>query len=103
MNTTALKFEIIKKIMETEEKGFENKIYDIVSEYYPPQVTPENKETTTEKPEKDPIIAYKADGQPLTIKDLKAEILEIIDDTCKGVRPETHCRVKTRLKGILWL
>ncbi|TRW25755.1 hypothetical protein FMM05_05910 [Flavobacterium zepuense] len=100
MSTTELKFEIIKRIMETDEDGFDGKIQNILNQYYP------EKQTETKEPEVyniKQIIAYKADGQALTIKDLKAEILEIIDDTCKGSAPSTHCKVKTRLKGILWL
>ena len=55
------------------------------------------------QPDSNTVIAYRADGQPLTIKDLKAEILDITDDGCRGSKPATHCSVKTRLKGILWL
>jgi hypothetical protein len=100
MSTTELKFEIIKKIMETDNEGFNDKIQGILNQYYP-EKEPEN--TEPEPYNTKQIIAYKADGQALTIKDLKAEILEIIDDTCKGSAPATHCKVKTRLKGILWL
>ena len=100
MSTAELKFEIIKRIMETEDDGFDDKIQTILNQYYP-EKHPEINEPEAYNTKQ--IIAYKADGQALTIKDLKAEILEIIDDTCKGSAPATHCKVKTRLKGILWL
>lgn len=99
MNIAELKLDIIKKIMESEDEALAFKLEQLLT----------NNTTTVIESEPDfyesfnTIIAYKADGQPLTIKNLKAEILEITDDGCKGAKPASHCSVKTRLKGILWL
>jgi len=100
MNIAELKLDIIKKIMESDDEELAFKLEQLFSN---------NNNTTVKETEPDfyesfnTIIAYKADGQPLTIKNLKAEILEITDDGCKGAKPASHCSVKTRLKGILWL
>lgn len=92
MNIAELKLKVISKIMQDDDAGFAAK-----AEYF----LNEDRHSVNEKgiiPDST-IIAYRADGQPLTIRDLKAEILQITDDT----KPGTHCSTKTRLKGILWL
>lgn len=100
MNIAELKLDIIKKIMESDDETLAFKLEQLLSNTNTPII---------QEPEPDfyesfnTIIAYRADGQPLTIKNLKAEILEITDDGCKGAKPASHCSVKTRLKGILWL
>lgn len=101
MNIAELKLDIIKKIMESNDVELTFKLEQLLSNN---NNTSENKEPESDFYESfNTIIAYKADGQPLTIKNLKAEILEITDDGCKGAKPASHCSVKTRLKGILWL
>ena len=101
MNTAELKLRVISKIMESEDAGFTAKIEQLLNE--PTGSAEEESEAHAVHSDNNTVIAYRADGQPLTVKDLKAEILEITDDGCRGSKPATHCSVKVRLKGILWL
>jgi len=100
MNTAELKLQIIRRIMESDDADLAYRVEQLLSK---------DNNNTKKEPQHDlheagsTVIAYRADGQPLTVRDLKAEILEITDDGCKGSGPATHCSVKTRLKGIFWL
>lgn len=87
--------------MESEDAGLAAKIEQVLKNSE--DAAQESSVTRDAHLDSNTVIAYRADGQALTIKDLKAEILEITDDGCKGSKPATHCSVKTRLKGILWL
>ena len=100
MNIAQLKLDIIKKIMESDDDELAIKLEQVL--------TKKNNKveiiTHTDVYESGTtVIAYKADGQPLTIENLKAEILALTDDGCKGAKPASHCSVKTQLRGILWL
>ena len=101
MSIAELKLQVISKIMESDDAGLAAKMEKLLGEAN--GNAEENSAAHAVHPDNNTIIAYRADGQPLTIKDLKAEILEITDDGCRGSKPATHCSVKTRLKGILWL
>ena len=99
MNIAQLKLDIIKKIMESDDDELAIKLEQVLSNknYTQRETDPGVYESGTT------VIAYKADGQPLTIENLKAEILALTDDGCKGSKPASHCSVKTQLRGILWL
>ena len=100
MNIAQLKLDIIKKIMESNDDEFALKLEQVLSQ----KNNRIEKESHTDVYESGTtVIAYKADGQPLTIENLKAEILAMTDDGCKGAKPASHCSVKTQLRGILWL
>ena len=101
MNIAELKLQVISKIMESDDAGFTTKIEQLLNK--PDGDAEENSVAHAVHLDNSTVIAYRANGQPLTIKDLKAEILDITDDGCRGSKPATHCSVKTRLKGILWL
>jgi len=101
MNIAELKLQIISKIMESDGSRLASKMEQLLNDEN--SNTSENSAAHAIHLDNTTVIAYRADGQPLTIKDLKAEILEITDDGCRGAKPATHCSVKTRLKSILWL
>ncbi|MXN90388.1 hypothetical protein GR160_04045 [Flavobacterium sp. Sd200] len=92
MNIAELKLQLINKIMTLDDAEFALKAEKLLND---------ESHSVNEKgsvPDST-IIAYRSNGQPLSIKDLKTEILQITDDTKSGA----HCSTKTRLKGILWL
>jgi hypothetical protein len=92
MNIAELKLQLINKIMQTDDASFALKAEQLLSNEQPiPEEIPAFNNNT--------VIAYRADGLPLTVKDLKREILQITDDS----KHAAHCSAKTRLKGILWL
>lgn len=84
--------------MQSDDIDFANRIEQVLKDDY-------NGNTMVSKTQLDrnTVIAYRADGRPLTVHDLKAEILDITDDGSRGSKPVANCSVKTRLKGILWL
>jgi hypothetical protein len=98
MNIAELKLQLISKIMQSDDIDFANRIEQVLKDDY-------NGNTMVSQTQLDrnTVIAYRADGRPLTVHDLKAEILDITDDGRRGSKPVANCSVKTRLKGILWL
>lgn len=96
MNIAELKLQVINKIMQSEDADFALKAEHLLNEAHNKEHLSKEEKTLINS---DTVIAYRSDGHPLTIRELKAEILQITDDT----KPGTHCSVKTRLKGILWL
>jgi len=98
MNIAELKLQLISKIMQSDDIDFANRIEQVLKDDY-------NGNTMVSQTQLDRniVIAYRADGRPLTVHDLKAEILDITDDGSRGSKPVANCSVKTRLKGILWL
>lgn len=96
MNISELKLQVINKIMQSDDADFALKAKHIFNNNDDDNnVSKEAKALINS----DTVIAYRPVGQPLTIRDLKTEILQLTDDS----KPGTHCSTKTRLKGILWL
>jgi hypothetical protein len=98
MSIAELKLQLISKIMQFDDIDFANRIEQVLKDDY-------NGNTMVSQAQLDrnTVIAYRADGRPLTVHDLKAEIMDITDDGSRGSKPGANCSVKTRLKGILWL
>ena len=100
MNIAELKLQLISKIMQSDDIDFANRIEQVLKDDYNEKGNTMVSQTHLDK---NTVIAYRADGRPLTVHDLKAEILDITDDGSGGSKPAANCSVKTRLKGILWL
>lgn len=93
MNIAELKLQLINKIMQLDDINLTTKAELFLNEK-------ENcAQASSVVIDSSTVVAYRTDGQPLTLRDLKNEILKMTDDT----KPATHCSVKTKLKGILWL
>lgn len=100
MNIAELKLQLISKIMQSDDIDFANRIEQVLKD---DNSNKGNTEVSKTHLDRNTVIAYRADGSPLTVHDLKAEILDITDDGNRGNKQGANCSVKTRLKGILWL
>ena len=100
MNIAELKLKLISKIMESDDIDFANRIEQVLKDDYDEKG---NIMVYQAQLDRNTVVAYRADGCPLTVHDLKAEILDITDDGSRSNKLAANCSVKTRLKGILWL
>jgi hypothetical protein len=100
MSIAELKLQLISKIMQSDDIDFANRIEQVLKDDYNEKG---NIMVSQIQLDRNTVIAYRADGSPLTIYDLKAEIMDITDDGSRGSKPAANCSMKTRLKGILWL
>jgi hypothetical protein len=100
MSIAELKLQLISKIMQSDDIDFANRIEQVLKDDYNEKGNTMVSQTQLDR---NTVIAYRADGCPLTVYDLKTEILDITDDGSHGCKPAANCSVKTRLKGILWL